>query len=333
MGRLIRYISILLIFGMVICCGKESEPSDENLKNNTIYGVITDFATGEPVQSANVQLRPSGETTLTGYDGTYEFLDISDGTYSITVSKAEYTDLIDDYPITVTDGKRMRRDVQIKKLPTSLRITDINGTDIKSLDFGSEISVTNKAFNIFNNGTVSINCSIVYSCAWIINVSSIPGKITPGQTVPVSIVIDRTKLNAGDNSTNLYITSNNGSNVLIISAIGQASVPQVLTLPVTDQNGNASPWCDTFHAKVTNVGNPPYHARGFCFSSTKANPTINDNRIDVEGTGVGEYSYTEWKYFWNRPYKAKYYVRAWVMYGPDNKIEYGNVQSFVYNDV
>lgn len=333
MCHLFRYILILPILGIIICCSKESEPSDENLKSNTIYGVITDFATGEPVQNANVQLRPGGETTLTGYDGTYEFLDVSDGTYSITVSKAEYTDLVDDYPIIVTDGKRMRRDVQIRKLPTTLRITDINGVDIKSLDYGSEISVTNKTFNIFNNGTVSISCSISYSCSWIKSVSSISNKITPGQTVPVSIVIDRTKLNAGDNTTNLYITSNNGSNVLTISAIGQASTPQVLTLPVTDQNGNASPWCDTFHAKVTNVGNPPYHARGFCFSSTNANPTINDNRIDVEGTGVGEYSYTEWKYFWDRPYKAKYYVRAWVMYGPDNKIEYGNVQSFVYNDV
>lgn len=332
MNRGFCHIALFCAFFMSFSgCTKEDGAKKE--KNGSIYGVITDFATGGPVQNANVQLRPGGGTTLTGYDGMYEFLDVPEGTYYITVSKAEYTDLVDDYPITVTDGKRMRRDVQIKKLPTSLRITDINGTDIKSLDFGSEISVTNKAFNIFNNGTVSINCSIVYSCAWIINVSSIPGKITPGQTVPVSIVIDRTKLNAGDNSTNLYITSNNGSNVLIISAIGQASVPQVLTLPVTDQNGNASPWCDTFHAKVTNVGNPPYHARGFCFSSTNANPTINDNRIDVEGTGVGEYSYTEWKYFWNRPYKAKYYVRAWVMYGPDNKIEYGNVQSFVYNDV
>lgn len=312
-------------------CTKEDGAKEE--KSGSIYGVITDFATGKPVQNANVQLRPGGGTTLTGYDGMYEFMDVPEGTYYITVSKAEYTDLVDEYPITVSNGKRMRRDAQIKKLPTSLRITDINGTDIKSLDFGSEISVTNKAFNIFNNGTVSIRCSIVYSCAWIISVSSIPDKITLGQTVPVSIVIDRTKLNAGDNTTNLYITSNNGSNVLTISAIGQASVPQVLTLPVTDQDGNASPWCDTFHAKVTNIGNPPYHARGFCFSSTNANPTINDNRIDVEGTGVGEYSYTEWKYFWDRPYKAKYYVRAWVMYGPDNKIEYGNVQSFVYNDV
>lgn len=40
---------------------------EEELKGS-IYGTVTDFATGEPVGNANVKLRPSGETTLTGSD-------------------------------------------------------------------------------------------------------------------------------------------------------------------------------------------------------------------------------------------------------------------------
>ena len=84
-----------------------------------ICGVVTDFATGEPIKNANVQLRPTGETTLTGTEGYYEFQNIKEGDYSITVSKLEYTDLIDDYVITVVPNRVIRRDVQIKKEPTA----------------------------------------------------------------------------------------------------------------------------------------------------------------------------------------------------------------------
>ncbi|MDE7135414.1 MAG: carboxypeptidase-like regulatory domain-containing protein, partial [Muribaculaceae bacterium] len=171
---------------MVAGCDKDFTLIDDT-KEGSIFGVVTDFATGEPVQNANVQLRPGGETTLTGLDGTYEFLDIPDGRYSITVSKAEYTDLIDDYIIDVKSGRRVRRDVQIKKLPVFIRITDLSGKDISMLDFGADASLVTKSFNIFNNGTVNVSCKIVYSCSWISSVSAVPASIKAGQTVPVIV--------------------------------------------------------------------------------------------------------------------------------------------------
>jgi len=326
-----RYLYIILVFlCSIFFLSCETENNDLNEGSGSIYGIVTDFATGEPLANANVSLRPGGETTLTGYDGMYEFLSVADGDHTILVSKAEYTDLIDDHVITIKNGRRMCRDVQIKKLPTSLRITDTNGSDITSLDFGRESSVTNKPFNIFNNGTVSISCLLIYSCSWIKSVTSIPDKIMPGQNVTVNVEIDRSQLAIGNNATDLYITSNNGGNVIAITAIGQEILPNVLTLPVTYTDGSVTSWCNTFHARVTEIGNPAYHTRGFCFSSTNTTPTINDNRIDVSGTGTAEYSYTYWNF---PPNTVKYNVRAWVMYGKDNKIQYGEVQSFVYNDV
>ena len=329
------FIALMSMFSiLLLSCETVNNPLDEG--TGSIYGVVTDFATGDPVANANVSLRPGGETTLTGYDGMYEFIDVDDGAHTIIVSKAEYTDLIDDYVISIKNGRRMRRDVQIRKLPTSLRITDTNGIDITSLDFGEESYVINKPFNIFNNGTVSINCSLIYSCNWIKSVSSIPEKIASGQTVTANVEIDRSKLAIGNNSTELYVISNNGSNVLEINATGKERMPNVSTLPMTYSDGTITPWCDTFHAKVTEAGNPAYHKRGFCFSSTNSIPTINDNRIDVAGTGVGEYNYTYRGFYegaMKHPYVVKYYVRAWVMYGKDNQIQYGDVLSFVYNDV
>lgn len=327
MKKLLYIICLLSI--LVGCQSNENELGDNN---GAIYGCITDFATGNPIHNANVQLRPTGETTLTGSDGMYEFLDIEDGNYSITISKAEYGELIDDYVIQVKNGRRMRRDVQIEKIPTFIRFTDMYGNDIQELDFGSNPSLDMLSFNIYNNGTVTISCKVEYSCNWIMSVSEVPSSLAPGQNVLVSVRIDRSKLNAGQNVTNLYITSNNGSNVILIMATGDtsSSAPSVRTLPVTDANGNITAWCNTFHADVTNVGRPAYHNRGFCFSSTNQSPTINDNRVDVAGTGSGEYSYTYWDF---PAQKRTYYVRAWVMYGSNNEIQYGNVQQFTFNDV
>ena len=149
MKRLISLFSLLLIFVSILNFNSCKPDPIEEL--GSIYGVVTDKATGEPVKNANVQLRPSGETTLTGTDGRYEFVDLKNGEYSITVSKTEYTDLVDDYVITIEGSKAIRRDVQIEKVPGKLKILDSNGNEIGVLDFGSMQDDNVRLFNIFNN--------------------------------------------------------------------------------------------------------------------------------------------------------------------------------------
>lgn len=291
-----------------------------------IYGTVTDFATGEPVMDAAVQLRPGGETTLTGSDGRYEFIDLDRGDYSITVSKAEYTDLVDDYVITV-DTKMMRRDVQIKKIPAYLQVVDNDLNPITFLDFGTD--ATSMQFVIFNSGPVSLECEIVHSCAWISDITEVSNPIASGATCPVVITIDRSRLAAGVNTDYVHVTSNNGNKQIEISAVGKTVIPEVVTLPVTNTDGSVTPWCNTFHAEIAKVGNPPYYQRGFCFSDINDMPAEDDNCVTVSGTEGNTYSYTYWDF---PSVTARYYVRAWLKYG-DGQIVYGNVQSFVYNDV
>ncbi len=329
-SRIIQIFASLLCLPILwSCSSKDDEPS---AYTGSIYGAVTDFTTGEPIANANVSLRPGGETTLTGSDGIYEFLNVADGNYSVVVTKADYIDQIDDYIIQVSDGRRMRRDVTIRKKMTDLMITNVNGSAISELNFGSDPYITVKAFNIFNNGTEKLQCSLSYSCNWIKSLSSTSEALSPGRNVTISIEIDRQKLSRGVNETPLYITSASRSNMLKIIAVQNTSevAPNVVTLPVTYSDGTINAWCDTFHGSVLAEGNPPYTARGFCFSSTNKTPTIDDNRINVGGTGLGEFSYTYRNF---PPTTTRYYVRAWVMYGPDNKVQYGDTQTFVYNDV
>lgn len=336
MKRKIILVVLPLLLMLIDGCSKEENDSQE--KNGTIYGRVTDLVTAESIADANVSLRPGGETTLTGSDGMYEFKNLDDGDYKISVSKAEYTDLVDEFSIQIRNGCSIQRDLQIKKQLSDISITNVYGEEISYLDFGSDLYTTTKSFNIFNNGTANLNCSISYSCTWIRSVSSIPGTIVPGQNVSVSVEIDRSKLLNGNNTTMLYITSNNGNNCLAIRATGEENIPNVITLPITNPDGSLGPYMHVFHGEVVNVGYPAYRTRGFCWSTIHDTPNINvDESTIVPGNGIGEYSYDairEIGDFFNMPTSpVVYYVRAWVKREDTNEIIYGNVQSFVFNDV
>ena len=214
MRRLISLFSALLIFASVFNSCKPD--SIEEL--GSIYGIVTDKATGEPVKNANVQLRPSGETTLTGTDGRYEFVDLKNGEYSITVSKTEYTDLVDDYVIKVEGAKAMRRDVQIEKIPALLKILDSNGNEIDVLDFGSMQDDNTRMFSIFNNSTSALDYEIFKTAAWVASLSSQEGSLQPGATKSIIVVIDRDMLVVGKNVTTLSILTNNGGKQLTLKA-------------------------------------------------------------------------------------------------------------------
>ena len=207
---------------LVLCCILFGCTPEDNLSNDgtgSIYGCVTDFATGDLVANANVQLRPSGETTLTGSDGNYEFLDVPCGTYSIKVTKEGYSDLIDDYDIVVTKGRETKRDVQIRKLPSSLHIYDNESHEISELDFGADEGVTQKTFNIFNGGSQSLNYIITKTVDWISGISQATGTIGVGVTYPIVITINRDLLTDGNNTTTLMITSSaDGGKELTVKA-------------------------------------------------------------------------------------------------------------------
>lgn len=316
----------IAMFLMIACGGSES--SDNG--SGGIYGTVRDYATGDPVSGANVQLRPGGETTLTDADGMFEFIDLNSGQYSLGVSKVEYTDLVDDHLITVKDRK-VRYDLRIKKVMeevVNLDILDNNGNPITELDFGEEL--ISKQFQIYNAGPDAITCQVVYKADWVSGVSASYAQVEPGDALPVVVTIDRSRLAAGENRTSIQVTSNNGNKSLQLIATKDAEPPVVKTLPVTDAEGNTvSSFLDVFHAEVIAVGNPSYTERGFCYSSENSTPDEYDICVFVPGTGLGEYEYTNWDLYDSNT--TRYYVRAYLRW--NKSVVYGNVESFIWYDV
>ena len=297
---LLFFVGLSVAMLGVISCEKEKETQHAT---GSIYGCITDFATGNPIHNANIQLRPTGETTLTGSDGLYEFLHIKDGDYYITISKAEYGELIDPHVIEVKNGRRVRRDVQIEKQPTYIRFTDVYGKDIPDLDFGTTLNMM--AFNIYNNGTVSISCEVRYSsdCQWIQSVSDISGTIKAGDYVTVSVTINRSKLGPGENIANLYITSNNGSNVIQLKATSADGNPPVVQISAVTDITPSSGRCT---GQVTNENGGVVSDCGFCYG-TSPKPSLSNTVVRL-GSHTGSFSYT----LTNLKQGVTYYVRAFA---------------------
>ena len=274
-----KYVVLLLA-----CCAMLGCKPEEEEKYGTIYGTVTDFATGEPVSNANVKLRPNGETTLTGNDGTYEFIDLEAGKYSLLLSKAQYADLDDDYIIELEAGKQVKRDVQLRKKVASLKIVDMSGNPLDTLDFGDAESVKVKTFNVFNDGTETLTCTATYECEWITNVSGLENQIQSGQTAPVTVRIDRVALADGVNTTFLYITSANGSNELVVKA-SFLGMPAITTKEPTEVMSNSA----TVAGKITDDGGRPVLVRGICYGTSQS-PDISGNHTE-DGSGTGDFGH------------------------------------------
>lgn len=329
-NNLIKFTALIVLCCVMVGCGKEDNPSGggTNSGSGSIYGCVTDFATGEPVRNANVQLRPSGETTLTGYDGMYEFLDIQDGDYSITVQKAEYADLVDNYVIEVKNGKRMRRDVQIEKLPSALRVVDSNGEDISILNFGAEQDVTSRTFSIFNDSPQSLTWWVEENCNWIVDVKSMisnsqSGRLDAGRQEPIKVTIDRSLVGTSLKTYILNINSDNGSKELTITAGEEVELPSLTTQQVSNVTSNSV----TFNGTIVNPGLPPYTERGFVYA-TSPQPTLNNgNKITSAVNSQSTFSATVSGLHSDLTYYVRAYAKNTV--GP----AYGNDVIFSTDDV
>jgi hypothetical protein len=298
MKKLIYFTLVAaLIFG---CAKKETESV------GSIYGVITDKATGEPVRAAGVQLSPTGLNTVTGNEGQYEFIDLNAGAYTISVTKTGYTNLV-NYKITVAGGTTNKGDVQLEKLPPSLRVVNDSKQDINTLDFGSATSDVTRSFSIFNDGPESLEWQLTETAEWITGVSKTEGTLNAGATQAVIITIDRDKLAGGENTTTIHITSNNGSKELTVTTIGEnRTLPVLNTLEATGITATTA----TLNGEITVEGLPSYTERGFVYATTTM-PTVENTiaKITVEINSTAKYSAN----ITGLNLDQKYYVRAYAV--------------------
>lgn len=250
------------------CTEKEEWEEEEEVLKGTIYGTVTDFVTGEPIGNANVKLRPSGETTLTGNDGTFQFNNLEDGKYSLSLSKNGYVDLDDDYVINLKSGDKIRRDIQLRAQISSFAVT-INGNDVDTIDFGSDPLYRDVSFTVLNNGTTKLEMTLKVSTNWLCflqntyEVNNEYATLYPNEGANKILRIERQKLQVGENIGYMYVSAGTLTKTYVIKATG-LGMPVVSNPILTNKTSN------TCNAQSTVIENGGWNIqdKGFEYQAT-----------------------------------------------------------------
>ena len=86
MKYIYQIVLILLLFGYFCSCDKTNELN----VTGSLYGSVTDKATGGPVKYAKVEIMQTGMSVITGSDGLFEFPKVEAGIYNLYVTKSGY---------------------------------------------------------------------------------------------------------------------------------------------------------------------------------------------------------------------------------------------------
>ena len=297
--------SLYLFFGILLICGIYQACVPDVELPGSIYGVVADKATGEPIKSAGVELSPSGLKTITGSEGQFEFTELDPGKYTLLITKTGYIDGVSS-TIEVKAGQQTKGDVQIEKLPPALKVVNDNREEISTLDFGSAIDDVARSFSLFNDGTESLEWQITVTAEWIKSVSKIEGVLSAGATQSLIVTIDRSKLKSGVNTTTAHITSNNGSKQLTITATNSTVLATLNTLAAT----NVKTTTATLNGEILTDGSPKYSERGFVYSESSM-PTLGSCIQKITSTLTDSKTYSATVAGLTKG--KTYYVRAYAI--------------------
>ena len=137
----------VLLWAMVLggimlgSCTKDDDSNDPG----SIYGIVTELGTAEPMKAVGVELYKAEALllkTVTFDDGHFEFKDLNPENYQVKVVADGYEQTEEGY-VTVEVGRQARIDLQVKKTETGLVIKTTGAT--------------------VNEGTVTLNGEYKYS--------------------------------------------------------------------------------------------------------------------------------------------------------------------------
>lgn len=252
--------SLLSLLAVALFCACSSDISEEST-TGSIAGSVSDRTTGEPVATVNVSLTPGGTSAVTGSDGSFSFVNLAPGNYTLLINKEGYKQ--NTLSTIVKVGEPTSIHMTIERIPASIT------ADKTKLDFGEKLSTL--SFTIVNTGYTDLAYKVeTGNCVWL-SVEPETDILRYGKTATIVVKLDRSKLPGGTNEANIVVrsTSGNGNVEVKVVAVNNAGAV-VNTLDVTDITNTTV----TFNGEVANAGIPPYTERGFVYD-TQSTPTVS----------------------------------------------------------
>lgn len=264
---MMKKILIICLLGLCSC----SSDSAEEVNTGGIVGSVSDRTTGDPVATVNVTLSPGGKSTVTGSDGSFLFVDLSSGAYTIDIRKEGYNP--NSSRVDVIAGQQSQAHLLIERIPA------IVTADREELDFGEKAGVNTLSFAIVNSSYEDLSWQIEHDCTWIKEIRPANGVLKLGKTETIVVIIDRDALQDGNNETVLVVRSTNGRYEVTVKAFGVAKkIATLNTLDVSSVTASSA----VLNGSIVNAGYPEYTERGFVYSEQQM-PTVDQTiqRITV----------------------------------------------------
>ncbi len=313
---------------MMIACTSEDDAKGGDEQFGSIYGIVTELGTAEPMKAVGVELYKSPYyamllKTVTFDDGHFEFKDLEPGGYQVKVVTDKYEQTNIGY-VTVEAGRQARIDLQVKIRNTGLVVRSVDAIiyganvtlkgEYSRIDYSDEASevgfVYDTQSNPQNGGTI-VKCKT--------SDISLIGESYSDYSF-YAVVNDLTK---GTYYFQAYATNYKGTTYGEIRSFVVTLPPIVMTLDPTNISGNSV----TLNGRIVAEGNPAYTERGFVYSKSYNRPTVDDPddatiKLPVSGRSkdfsANVSSLTE---------GVQYYVRAYAM--NENEIVYGEIIPFI----
>lgn len=308
----------LLLWAMVlgsILLGACTSEDDSKNEPGSIYGIVTELGTSEPMKAIGVELYKAGSLllkTVTFDDGHYEFTELESGNYQLKIVADGYQQ--SEYNVVVESGRQARADMQAIKVNTHMTVRttkiDIAG---KTITLGGEYTYTE------NNAPIEVGFMYATQDNPKNGGTVIKAKVDNTTKSFTSIL---NELDKGIYYVQAYAKNSIGTAFGDILSFEIKGTPAVKTLEVT----NVTAISATLNGEITYIGSPVYTERGFVYSTTMPTPTIDDKsgatiNVNVPGTSK-EFSVN----IGNLTSDATYHVRAYVT--NSNGTFYGEVQNF-----
>lgn len=266
--------TICLLFSIALFCGFHQSCQPNVELPGGIYGTVLDKESGEPIRNAEITLNPGGKTTVVGSNGTYEFVNLEAGMYTVNVQADGYDH--NSKTANVVNGESTACDFHLTKtiINQDLEITPT------SLNFGTtqnQLSAT-----ITNRGTEETAWSLDLGvCKWL-SANLVSGRIGAGKTQVIIFSVDRSLLQKDETA------------VVTISAFGN-SYPMNISCAIVQNKGvmTVSPTVLSFgedanemNFTIKNLGNANlnWYTQGLsasCLSLSESNGTLTSGASKV----------------------------------------------------
>lgn len=313
---LIRVLIIPAILAVVGIIGTISCNEEYQYSLGSIMGTITDAKTGEKLSDCTISVSDSEGTIVdrsnTDSDGNYKTKGLSEGTYTLTAEKKDYSEA--SKSVQIKAGENTQCDIALNWSlePPVLNVSGVSNIDKTSATLTGEIvnpgnpAYTSRGFTCSltskDDNAPELLCEV--------NDNAVFSHTVTGLTAGKKYYVRAFAVNEKDGK----VWSSNE-----VSFTTTESYPQVRTDNASELdviNGSC-----TLNGYIEHAGAPAYSERGFCVSNN-GDPTVSDTKCTVSGTGTGSFSYLMTGLAKNQNYRFRAYVVQ------NGRITYGEVKSF-----